>query len=322
MASVRKSSSSPKDNVAPNNEEELHSNLLGEQTAVSEFVIPVEDTFKVRILSEADVAARAKKGKGTVPQISEPIEDVACAYTVDTFPEVVNNYTKYFPDGSEIILPSPSDRVTSPPEGCRAFYTAHFNSGLRLPLSPLFLEVLKTFSVCLTQLVPNSVAFVVCFSVLMIAKGFKPSFRNFTQLFRFNVSSSSNRGYFFASQKPSRAIFDSPVSSNPFWKSHFFFVRPPSHLHLADGSSIPFSWDHGSKWVYGGRVPTGEFIPDDAQFIGEIPAMRANKYQSALLIGETFLRKAGLSAHRFPISHSSESLGMHFNLEVRLHFLT
>jgi hypothetical protein len=312
MASLRKSSSSSRENVAPNNEEELHSNFLGEQTAVPEFVVPVEDTFKVQILSDTDVAARAKKGKGTAPQISEPIEDLACAYTMDTFPEVVNNYAKYFPEGSEIILPSPADRVTSPPEGCRAFYTAHFNSGLRLPLSPLFLDILRIFSVSLTQLVPNSVAFVVCFSVLMIAKGFKPSFRNFTQLFRFNISSSSNRGYFFASQRPSRAIFDSPVSSNPSWKSHFFFVRPPPRIRSADGSTMPFTWDHGSSWVPGGRLPTGELVPDDAQFIGEIPAMRANKYQSALLIGEAFLRKAGLSAHNFPISSSSELLGKHF----------
>jgi hypothetical protein len=76
--------------------------------------------------------------------------------------------------------------------------------------------------------------------------------------------------------------------------------------------TCPFSWDHGSKWVHGGRLPTGELIPDDAQFIGEIHAMRANKYQSALLIGEVFLRKAGLSAHDFPITSSSESLGKRF----------
>ncbi|KAK4487559.1 hypothetical protein RD792_005791 [Penstemon davidsonii] len=270
------------------------------------------DSLVVEIVPEEEMIARAsKKSKTAQPQISAPIEFFPSRLKEENLPALKREYGRYLPSDFEIIIPSPEERVNTPPPNCRAFYTSHFEHGLRFPLSPILRQLLETFFVFLTQLVPNAIAFIMAFSVLMVARGLQPSFRIFPHFFRLSISTSSNRGYYYVSQRPGFAVLENAISSNSMeWKSNFFFVKAPTLRILENGETEEFTYDWGynQSWVYGGRKVTGEMAPDDHFSSDLIEEMRSDKYQSAYLVGEIFLRKTGLSSLDFPIPSDDRSL--------------
>ncbi|KAK4489669.1 hypothetical protein RD792_005482 [Penstemon davidsonii] len=232
-------------------EEEVADGVQAEE--VRDYEEKEVDSLVVEIVPEEEMIARAsKKSKTAQPQISAPIEFFPSRLKEENLPALKREYGRYFPSDFEIIIPSPEERVNTPPPNCRAFYTSYFEHGLRFPLSPILRQLLETFFVSLTQLVPNAIAFIMAFYVLMVARGLQPSFRNFLHFFRLSISTSSNRGYYYVSQRPGFAVLENAISSNSMeWKSNFFFVKALTLRILENGETEEFTYDWGYNqfWV-------------------------------------------------------------------------
>lgn len=52
-------------------------------------------------------------------------------------------------EGYELIVPDDDARITHPPEGCIGVYAYSLDFGLRFPLDPTLVKILRAFNICL-----------------------------------------------------------------------------------------------------------------------------------------------------------------------------
>jgi len=71
--------------------------------------------------------------------------------------KIVNFEVKFsFRRNYQVLVPSPTDTVDTPPPGCVAVYLEASELGLRFPLSKIVVDILCTYDVAIAQLVPNA----------------------------------------------------------------------------------------------------------------------------------------------------------------------
>ncbi|KAK4477944.1 hypothetical protein RD792_017209 [Penstemon davidsonii] len=249
----------------------------------------------VKILDLAGVTKKSK-ATGRAQKTEKWVDEISSAYDPkEDLADLQAEIGKFLPEGYSLVIPTSSQRVNQPPEGCQAFYAKQFAYGLRIPFAPLLEQVLDAFTLAPAQILPNSIGYLIAFSVLMKAKDKTANFRHFWQFFKISTSSASNAGSVYFSQRSNHSVLSTIVSSNSLdWKRRFFFIKGPEEP-ASEGSSemVPHRWSGQRDWVYGKRELLGQFkkgIQDDL-----VEAMRSDPYQSAFLVLEPVLRKAELS---------------------------
>jgi len=75
----------------------------------------------------------------------------------DELKKIINFEVKFsFKRNYWVVIPSPTNTVDNPPPGCIAVYLEVLEHGLRFPLPKVIMEILHSYDISISQLVPNS----------------------------------------------------------------------------------------------------------------------------------------------------------------------
>ena len=118
-------------------------------------------------------------------------------------------------------LPSMCDSAAANRPGEITIYMSSFRKGLRLPINPFFIDVLRTYQVPLSNVAPNGWRMLSAFAFFCHEMGMPPTVELFGLMHHLNVA----MGYWasFAVRKGLKYYAGSPPDSR-FWKQQFFFV--------------------------------------------------------------------------------------------------
>ncbi|KAD4982673.1 hypothetical protein E3N88_19344 [Mikania micrantha] len=140
------------------------------------------------------------------------------------------------PQGLNPTAPPASASVRDAPAGMVALYTAFFSySNFRVPVSRFLCEVLRYYTVHLTQIVPLGLIKVYQFEISCRALSFEPG----VNLFRCFYKLSRVGGWvtFEKRKSPMPSHISRTLTSLKHWKDHFFFVSSriiPFQMHWLD----------------------------------------------------------------------------------------
>ncbi|KAD0377765.1 hypothetical protein E3N88_44356 [Mikania micrantha] len=140
------------------------------------------------------------------------------------------------PRGLNPTAPPASASVRDAPAGMVALYTAFFSySNFRVPVSRFLCEVLRYYTVHLTQIVPLGLIKVYQFEISCRALSFEPE----VNLFRcfYKLSRIGEWVTFEKRKSPMPSHISRTLSSLKHWKDHFFFVSSriiPFQMHWLD----------------------------------------------------------------------------------------
>lgn len=70
-----------------------------------------------------------------------------------------------------IVAARPSERVTALQKGWVGLYLDYFKEGLRIPVSPFLVEIVRYYKIHVSQLTPNAVSHIIGFEVLCLSQG-------------------------------------------------------------------------------------------------------------------------------------------------------
>jgi hypothetical protein len=98
--------------------------------------------------------------------------------------------------------------------------------GLRLPISPLFVDIFKFLKLAPSQLHPNAIAFVLAFQHLCEYKGVVPTRALFFRFFQIQRTTKEFGRKSWVSLKNRESLFDMYLESIRGFKSRFYYIRP------------------------------------------------------------------------------------------------
>jgi hypothetical protein len=110
--------------------------------------------------------------------------------------------------------------------------------GLRLPLSPLFVDIFKFLKLAASQLHPNAIAFVLAFQYLCEYKSVTSTRALFFRVFQLQRTTREFGRRSWVSLKNRVSLFDMYLESIRGFKSRFFYVRPLTPV----GKSSLYEW--------------------------------------------------------------------------------
>jgi hypothetical protein len=118
-------------------------------------------------------------------------------------------------------MPSAWDSAAANRPGEITIYLSSFRKGLRLPINPFFVDVLRTYEVPLSNVAPNGWRMLSAFAFFCHEMGMPPSVELFGLMHQLHVA----MGYWasFAVKKGLKYYAGSPPDSR-FWKQQFVFV--------------------------------------------------------------------------------------------------
>lgn len=160
--------------------------------------------------------------KAKVSKVRKPptlAGDCCSSLTSEGLAQLVETYpclAKYNP-----TLPEDDDRMNLPPPGKVAFYRAYLTcSGLRVPLTPFYLEVLSYYRIGFTQLHPIAAGKIVRFEMISKAIGQPLSLSMFRKIF---LLSRQGDCFTFLYRDKNFKLIETPSKIN-FWRFYFFFL--------------------------------------------------------------------------------------------------
>ncbi|KAL2237669.1 UNVERIFIED_CONTAM: hypothetical protein Sindi_0958600 [Sesamum indicum] len=134
------------------------------------------------------------------------------------------------PSVHKFILPSRGRRIRDPPAGCFTVYIAYFDNGFSILPHPLLVKVIRSYGICVSQLMQNSVMCFEGWRRRLLELGLLITLESFHALWTVRrmaeVSDSSDDGryFYFTPQKACRFLAGFVSSKGP-WKEKFFYVR-------------------------------------------------------------------------------------------------
>ncbi|GAB2265916.1 hypothetical protein Dimus_037854 [Dionaea muscipula] len=147
------------------------------------------------------------------------IEEARCILDEDDFQHVRNAFpeapgVKYFkPSHFETVMDFEKDESL-------AIHLDHFKNGLRFPLHPFVVEVLKGFGMLPAWLTPESIGYIVYFLIKAIESDLTPTLSAFQTVFQL-IRKETN--YFYFKPRPGYHLVYIPDSYDS-WKERFILV--------------------------------------------------------------------------------------------------
>ncbi|GAB2285781.1 hypothetical protein Dimus_039722 [Dionaea muscipula] len=147
------------------------------------------------------------------------IEEARCIIDEDDFQHVKNAFPEA--PGVKYFKPSSFDTVMDFEENeALAIHLDHFKNGLRFPLHPFIVEVLKGFGMLPAWLTPESIGYIFCFLIKAIESDLTPSLSAFQTVFQLNRKETN---YFCFKRRPVYHPVYIPESYDS-WKERFILV--------------------------------------------------------------------------------------------------
>jgi hypothetical protein len=144
------------------------------------------------------------------------------------------------PENFAVYNPSPHQRICSTfhQEGFGMYEFVFKELGLRLPFSPLAVEVFAFLKLAPSQLHPNAMAFVLAFEHLCEYKNVVPTHALFFHVFKLQRTTKELCRRSWVSLKQRVSMFDMYVESIRGFKSRFYVVRPETRA----GKDTLYEW--------------------------------------------------------------------------------
>ncbi|KAK2441118.1 hypothetical protein QL285_012450 [Trifolium repens] len=161
--------------------------------------------------------------RGTASVITPTLPDVFGI--LEEKPEE-ENFTAY--------APKPWRRICSeiPDIGCYMYEVVFKHQGLRLPFSPLAIEVFKHLKLAPSQLHPNSMAFIIAFDRLCEYHSVAPTKELFFRVFKLQRQTNDEGQRSWVSLKQRVTLFEIYVDSVRGYKSRYYFVKPTTEFGI------------------------------------------------------------------------------------------
>ncbi|KAL4554065.1 hypothetical protein LXL04_039821 [Taraxacum kok-saghyz] len=147
------------------------------------------------------------------------MDTVTCSFTPENLPEIRENF-KISPS-LNLVVPTPSQTIKTPPEGFVGIYHQFLKAGLRFPVFDFLKTVLGHYNLHIAQLAPNSFRKIICFVMLSRALGVSPSLTIFRH---FYVTLVTGDWVTFTRRHSVDDMCDGLPSSIKKWKPEFMFV--------------------------------------------------------------------------------------------------
>ncbi|KAL4589478.1 hypothetical protein LXL04_002385 [Taraxacum kok-saghyz] len=147
------------------------------------------------------------------------MENVTCSLTDGDLNEI-RDFFKIGPS-PQLVLPTSSQTIKTPPEGFVGIYHQFLKAGLRFPVFDFLKTVLSHYNLHIAQLAPNSFRKIICFVMLSRALGVSPSLTVFRH---FYVTLNAGDWVSFTRRQGIDDICDGIPSSIKKWKPEFIFV--------------------------------------------------------------------------------------------------
>lgn len=87
----------------------------------------------------------------------------------DIHPRWAKEYLR-LPSGYQLVVPKEKSVILDCPPGHIGVYAHHFDFGIRFPLHPYLMKILRAWNVCLAQITPQVIRIVVAFTCLLSFK--------------------------------------------------------------------------------------------------------------------------------------------------------
>ncbi|GAB2286592.1 hypothetical protein Dimus_039781 [Dionaea muscipula] len=147
------------------------------------------------------------------------IEEARCIIDEDDFFHVKNAFPEAY--GVTYFKPSSFDTVMNFEENeALAVHLDHFRNGLRFPLHPFILEVLKGFGMLPAWLTPESIGYIISFLIRALESDLTPSLPAFQTVFQL---CRKNTNYFCLKPRPGYQLVYISESYDS-WKEKFILV--------------------------------------------------------------------------------------------------
>jgi hypothetical protein len=149
----------------------------------------------------------------------EIVSGIPCRYKFRSLSSFSKNYP--LPPSYYVRLPDSTDRICFPREGEIGVYMKNFSLGLRFPLHPSIVSILRFLGIPIAQMPPNSLGLIVAFTSLCYFAGVVPSVSVFRYFFRKFVHPEG--GWVGVSARNKRKLLKTNTS-NKNWKNGFVFI--------------------------------------------------------------------------------------------------
>uniref|UniRef100_A0A803M7B3 Transposase (putative) gypsy type domain-containing protein n=1 Tax=Chenopodium quinoa TaxID=63459 RepID=A0A803M7B3_CHEQI len=207
----------------------LHQNDIIDMTAE----IIQEENLDEGYNSETDGAefrqpiALAARGKVAGAKINEKFRQTALE---KDYCQRAKRFYK-LPDGYDLCVPPSGSSVLDCPDGHVAIYLKHFDFGLRFPLHPFVVKILKAWNVCLVQLTPPTIRVVIALIWVLLHSNYPLTLNAFRRLLTLKRDGQSD-GWWSLYTQPHKYTVHPKLSSCKGWQDKFFFMSVPDDFPL------------------------------------------------------------------------------------------
>lgn len=144
------------------------------------------------------------------------------------------------PDGYRLIVPDDDARITHPPEGCIGVYAYSLDFGLRFPLDPTLVKILRAFNVCLAQLHPFAVRTLISYIWVCRFLEFPETLSLCKRVHHLRNSGTGNKiGWFSIYCNRGRLTCHGMPTGQKEWKDRFYWLAVPADFPVARGFVRP-----------------------------------------------------------------------------------
>ncbi|XP_056699732.1 uncharacterized protein [Spinacia oleracea] len=144
------------------------------------------------------------------------------------------------PDGYRLIVPDDDARITHPPEGCIGVYAYSLDFGLRFPLDPTLVKILRAFNVCLAQLHPFAVRTLISYIWVCRFLEFPETLSLCKRVHHLRNSGTGNKiGWFSIYCNRGRLTCHGMPTAQKEWKDRFYWLAVPADFPVARGFVRP-----------------------------------------------------------------------------------
>ena len=136
------------------------------------------------------------------------------------------------PSDYKLVFAAEGSRVIDCPAGHIAVYAHHFEFGLRFPLDPVLVKILKAFSVCLAQLTPLAMRNLIAYVWVCRYLGFPETLNLFHRLNWLRQKGYAEKGWWSLTTAEDKMTVYPKMSGLKGWQGAFYWRTGPTDFPL------------------------------------------------------------------------------------------